>query len=162
MSAKAGLTRIDAGTHRPRHRPLIQYPPQPVDPVKRALKGPMFWGQAVTAEEWERLRVSAWERYEVEQDWPPHAARHDGIRGDALRLSFAPPEGYRGRFDARPKIRALADQGLAEVEAFRKSNPEAARSIAKPLREYERRLRKVREHPERLLLAGSGGPAPSS
>jgi hypothetical protein len=113
----------------------------------------MLWGQEVSAAQWESLRQECWELWlKAEQEWPPHAARHDGIRGDALRLRFAPPAGYRGGWDATPRIVALAEQGLAEFEAFRKTNPTAAKTVAKPLREYERRLREVREHPEQRLL----------
>ena len=154
MGTKAGQTRADAGTHKP--RPLRpQYPPKIVEPVELALWGPVFWGELVSPERWQELRTPAWERWLRDGAWPPHAARHDGIVGDALRLSFAPPAGYVGGWDARLRIVALAEAGLAEVERFREANPPAAKAIAKPLREYTRRLRAVRDHPERRLRVGS-------
>ena len=101
------------GTFQRRRTPPVQAPPKPVDPIERALRGPQFWGEVVTAAEWERLRAATWERrLHAERDWPPHVARHDGIVGEALRLQFNSPEGW----DARPKIVALAETGLAEVE----------------------------------------------
>ena len=71
-----------------------------------------------------------------ERDWPPEAASFDGIEGQALATYGAPAV-----------VRKLAADGLAEVERFRKSNPEAAKSISEPLREYTRRLRRVRDRP---------------
>ncbi|MGH2966322.1 MAG: hypothetical protein ACRDMH_13230 [Solirubrobacterales bacterium] len=72
-----------------------------------------------------------------ERDWPPKAARFDGIEGRALRTYAAPAV-----------VTQLAADGLAEVERFKKANPAAAKSIAAPLREYVRRLRRVRDRPE--------------
>jgi hypothetical protein len=113
----------------------------------------MLWRQEVTAAQWESLRQECWELWlKAEQDSPPHAARHDGIVGAAARLQFAPPEQYIDGWDATPKIRELAARGLSKVAAFKRANPEAANTITKPLREYERRLREVRDHPEQRLL----------
>jgi hypothetical protein len=79
--------------------------------------------------------------------WPPQAAgEHDGIKGDILRRLY-PPAG-----DPIPKIKALAQEGLREIDRFREANPEAAASIAEPLAEYRRRLMEARDHPETRLL----------
>ncbi len=73
---------------------------------------------------------------DARNDWPPVAASFDGIEGRALRTYGAPAI-----------VRSFAADGLAEVERFRKADPEAARSIAGPLREYTRRLRRLRANP---------------
>jgi hypothetical protein len=143
---------------RPR-RPLrpVQYPSKRVAPIELALRGPRFFGEGVSAAQWEELRAATWGHWLVlvtegaARAWPPAAARHDGIRGHALRRTFVPPEGYIGGWDATPTIVALAQEGLAEVARFRKADPTAAGSITEPLREYARRLREVRDHPERRL-----------
>jgi hypothetical protein len=88
--------------------------------------------------------------------WPPKAARHDGIVGKVLSSRWNPPEGYVGGFDARPKIVALAEQGLAEVECFCSEKPQAAEAIVDPLVFYEELLREVRDRPEGRL--GGVGP----
>jgi hypothetical protein len=153
MSAKPGLRRRDAGKRRPRHRVVYQHPRKPPpDPVEQALQRPMFWGEDVTPAQWERLRAPCWERWLDSQESPPHAARIDGIRGDALRAFFNPPSGYVNNWDARPKIVELAEEGLAELARFRKANPTAARSIKQPLTVYEGLLEAVRERPELRLL----------
>jgi hypothetical protein len=115
----------------------------------------VFWGDSVTAAQWEELRAPTWGRWldDADRDWPPHAAILDGISGEVLRRYFASPENYVGHWDARPQIVSLADTGLAELARFRQANPTAARSIKAPLAAYERRLRAVRKRPESRLLA---------
>jgi hypothetical protein len=148
------------GTYQRRRPPLRQYPSRPVTPVDLALRGPRFYGETLTAAQWEQLRGPTWERWHhLGAAWPPAAARHDGIIGDCLRFRFARPEGYTNNWDARPRIVELAESGLQEVTEFKRANPEAAKTIAGPLGEYERLLREVLEHPESRLLSG---PVPSS
>lgn len=126
------------------------------DFVELALKGPMYGGENAAAARWEELRAPVWERWlrDADRDWPPHAAHHDGIIGEVLRVRFNPPEGYVGGWDSCPRIVELAETGLAEIEAFWLAHPTAAASIEAPLAVYEDRLRAVLKRPETRLLAG--------
>jgi hypothetical protein len=119
----------------------------------------------VPEREWLRLREDAWalwaELSEV-KDWPsaelraegfmpspPDSAVHDGIVGRALRWVLQAPTGDgQGPYDARPILVKLAEEGLKEVNDFRKQRPAAARSIAKPLKLYEGILRELKDRPE--------------
>jgi hypothetical protein len=79
---------------------------------------------------------------------PASARWHDGIVGQVLASKWCRPDGYSGKFDARPRIVQLARDGLLEVRTFKKSNPKAAKAIAGPLGHYCNLLREAREHPE--------------
>ncbi|MGH2964302.1 MAG: hypothetical protein ACRDMH_02830 [Solirubrobacterales bacterium] len=115
---------------------LVGEPPDPDSAAKRqALVQDSIERGTIPTEAQER-RVEEPVRDSV-RDWPPAAATFDGIEGHALRTYGAPAI-----------VRSFAADGLAEVERFKKADPDAARSIAGPLREYVRRLRRVRERPE--------------
>src|SRR5438876_536797 len=121
MPAEPGKLRRDAGTFRRRKPPPLArwWRPREVDPVRAALEG------KVTPERWEELRKATWQRWmELERSWPPKSASHDGIVGEVLRVKFNPSAGYIGGFDARPRIRGLAQEGLDELERFRERRPE--------------------------------------
>ena len=92
----------------------------------------------------------------VEAVWPPASARfHDGLVGQVLASRWCRPDGYTGRWNAKPRIVQLAREGLVEVKEFRKANPTAARSIAEPLGHYCGLLREARDHPETRLFLQS-------
>jgi hypothetical protein len=76
------------------------------------------------------------------KDWPPRGARFDGLEGIALA------RWHQGSPSDLERQIAWAEQGLAELARFRKRSPEAAKSIGEPLREYGRRLRAIRDHPD--------------
>jgi hypothetical protein len=157
---KPGKRRIDAGRRRP-PRPAFTYPPPSDSPLLRAFRG------AVDPAEWEALRIPTWRAWlelvrggspageeprDRDRDWPPAAAIHDGIEGRVLKSRWDRPEGYRGGWDAPPRIVELAEEGLEELARFRRRSPAAARSISGPLREYARRLREVRDRCELRLF----------
>ena len=88
--------------------------------------------------------------------WPPESARfHDGIVGQVLASRWCRPDGYSGRWNAKPRIVQLAREGLVEVREFKRSDPQAAKSIAGPLKHYCGLLREARDCPESRLIVQS-------
>jgi hypothetical protein len=189
---KPGRRRADVGKPRPRHKPERSGDPIPDDPVRRALSGEVDadewaelrvptwkkWLELVTSEpddEWRELRARYWENprswtpetdylfrepeRDPARDYAPRAARLDGITGVALS------RWHQGSPSDLERQTEWAEEGLAELARFRTRSPEAAKSIAAPLREYAKRLREVRDHPESRTydydrLYGSGASAP--
>ena len=115
--------------------------------------------------EWKKLREptwAAWAELPEVKDWPsarwrakgvlpspPDSAVHDGLMGVVLRWCLEAPTGNgAGPYDPKPVIRKLAEEGLTEVEDFKKQRPAAAKSIAGPLRTYAKILCDLRDHPE--------------
>ncbi len=117
--------------------------------VHLALWGPFLDGDpGISAEAWPRLRKATWAawldalRAGERGPYPPHGARHDGIRGDVLRYRYGSPEVYEGGWDTRPEIRRLAQDALRELDA---AEPAARAAVPE---EYVRLVREALERPE--------------
>ncbi len=55
--------------------------------------------------------MRTWERWLKQgKECPPAAAAQDGIFGRVLAWRWNPPDGYIGRWDARPQIREHPEQ----------------------------------------------------
>jgi hypothetical protein len=167
--AKPGRTRATAGTPLPRKRGISFPPLPPPDPIRLASSGKIdaeAW-QEVRVEvwrewlrlintpddrEWKRWRAKLWPEGQLDprchrperdpdRPWPPNCAIHDGIEARVLRAYWSPPEGYVNRWDARPTIVELAEQGLEEVAAFREREPGVAETIFEAASTSPRRAR---------------------